>query len=290
MHIEWERVAKPQDDGHDTDVMAYLLNRRFGWVKRQPTGDLQMCNGTVDVGPDPHNFGGPPMRCPYGTILEPDIPAHVAKVDEFLKPWATGYKSLQKFVDWYWPKFWPLSYHTKNPDDDFVLSHGNGCSSGHLEMCESSVVNPVYVTFNNPQGCAEGFYHEVGHLRLEALGISINSHDHALIENPIEDLYDSPVRFDVKRPMCAVIHGLYAWVMFTENDIACATYFGDVALSDSVLYIKTNVPKIRNGIDEVRRYARMTPNGIKFLDGLLEWSDDVATRGEAVLAANPSIR
>jgi HEXXH motif-containing protein len=141
----------------------------------------------------------------------------------------------------------------------------------------------VFVTVNDPQGCAAGIYHEVGHLRLETCGLNIDDHDGRLITNPIEDLFDSPVRKDVKRPMCAVIHGLYAWLMLTENDLWCADR---ISAADACSYLRPNLPKLREGIVEVERYAQPTVIGDVFLGGMMTWARDIVARGEKVLAAH----
>lgn len=278
--IDWYRVSKPQDDLYDTQIMAQCLLEKFNWTKVIPTGPLTMCNGTVGVVKDSGSHQAPGIMADPSEYPEVDaqVETFVRQVDDHLSGWPTGYLSLQHFLDEYYPKFWP------EVDTPGVLRLGmRGSSSGHEEMKKSDPRNAVYVTFNDPWGCAQGIYHETAHMRLEAVGVGINEHDHRLIDNPITELFDSPVRFDQKRPMCAVVQGLYAWIVFTENDLWLAER-GPAERQRATEECRNNIPKIRNGIAEVNRYLRPTAAGKSFFGGMIDWADSVVTRGEALLA------
>lgn len=263
MQIDWARVAQPQPDGYDSAVIAELLQKRFGWVKASRT-DSVLVGGDVAVAPCPFKY-----QSEYMLDASADVQLdELAAVDKYLAAWPDGYLMLGKFLD----EFWPMRM-------DGV---GRGSSSGHQPMNSWNDAfrrTAVYVTTTDPEGCATGVYHEVGHLRLEALGMDIDDHDGRLITNPIEDLYDSPVRKDVQRPMCAVIHGLYAWIMLSECDLWCAD---TISSADAAHYLRNNIPKIENGILEVERYVQPTPNGAIFISSMLDWARDVVQRGRAI--------
>lgn len=293
MSIDWKRVAKPQADGYDSYVIGKFLNEKYGWVRTVPTSELRLCEGKVAVVKDravtiednPHD----PMMdgMPYATE------ERLAKVNHFLMAWPEGGLMLQLFMDEFWPKWSKLM-----PDEQ-----GRGSSSGHYEIFNCTreghlkgvVLNATYVTLNDPQGCCEGIYHEVGHARLEALGMNIDSHDNMLILNGPDELYDSPVRWDVKRPMSAVIQAVYSWVTLTESDIQCGTNLTGIDIKDPVrnpmmtpaeassFYMMANVPKIQDGLEEIRKYAKLTPAGVDFIDGFLEWGHTVVDRGIELL-------
>src|SRR3990167_4406497 len=139
------------------------------------------------------------------------------------------------------------------PTGEFRSPNGGfDCGPFEPQRQVLSVVNGV--TTYDPQGCAQGIYHEVGHLRLESLGMHIEGHDNRLILNGPEELYDSPVRFDKQRPMEACIHGLYAWIIFTENDLAVAKW----DQTGTCTYLAQNVSKIEKGIVEVETHVVTT--------------------------------
>lgn len=304
MIIDWSRVAKPQPDAYDSHVLAYFLKERYGWERIPATSPLRLCDGKVAVVKDrTHQPGQEPNPLEPMSDFDDITPEILGDIDHFLmKAWPEGGLMLQTFLDEYWPKW---SRMMAGPDVPFGARRipSRGSSSGHYEMKNSKnhghlngvTVNAVYVACNDPQGCAEGIYHEVGHARLEAIGLEIESHDNMLLLNGPDELYDSPVRWDQKRPMSAVVQAVYSWIVFTENDIQCAVNLPGYDIKDpemwpmltpaeaSAGYMITNIPKIQDGLDEIRKYAKLTPEGVKFFDGYLEWGDSVVTRGIEVL-------
>jgi len=279
MNIDWKRVCKPQPDGYDSHAIAYLLNQKYGWTKRKPTSEFTLCDGEVAVVRDPladDALAAPedPMRDGYDRWT----PEVAANLDPYLRTWEDGHQMLKLFLDEFWPKW------------SRIMGEGaNGCSSGHFEMKsatkthrkeEGMFVNAVYVTINSMQGCAEGIYHEVGHARLESLGIDIDDHDYRLILNTSDELYDSPIRRDKKRPMSAVIQAIYSWIIFGENDIQCAKLPGN--LLNASHYLIGNIPKIEDGLVEIRKHVRYTPEGKAFLDSYFEWGDSVVQRAKVI--------
>lgn len=279
--IDWKRIAKPQPDGYDSYVIAQLLNQKYGWVKRVPlSGEYTICDGKVAVVSDRIYTDAetlPTSRMMCGMPKWND--EYAAKIDPFLRTWTDGHQMLGLFLDEFWPKW-----------STFMTEHSFGCTSGHYEIVTSQdarqgarhagVINAVYVTMNSLSGCAEGIYHEVAHARLEALGMNIETHDGALILNTPDELYESPVRRDKKRPMSAVIQAIYSWIVFGENDIRCAAIPGNA--STSAEYLINNLPKIEDGLREIRNHVRCTPEGTAFMDGYFEWGDTIVTRAREV--------
>ena len=261
--IDWARIAKPQPDAYDSAVLGRSLADRWRWTKGVPgPGAVTLVNGHVTVTADPYRYTAKNMADTTVTRAELD------EIDRHLAAWPDGYANMGLFLDEFWPKRSPRGF-------------GTGSCSSHRPLNASTRITNVYVTVDNPQGCAEGIYHEVGHLRLEALGLNINDHDGRLITNVIDALYDSPIRRDKQRPMCAVMHGLYAWMMLSENDLWCAA---GLSPELSRQYLSVNVPKIAKGIAEVERYAQPTRIGEPFLAGMMAWAKDIVARGTEVIA------
>ncbi len=182
----------------------------------------------------------------------------------YLSSWAAGHLGLRRYLD----ELWPWRY---------VPFQGKGSSSGHHVMSHDIPVHAVFVTINDLEGCAQGIYHEFAHLRLRTLGVHMETHTGLLLSNEPTELYRSPVRRDIKRPMSAVLQGLYAWLMFVENDWQLYSA-GVSAGPDFVAYTFHNLPKIDNGLREVKAFARTTPAGTDFLAGMYEWADNLLYR------------
>jgi len=293
MNIDWTRIAKPQPDGYDSHIIAAILNEKYGWNKISPTSELRLCNGAVAVVQDRQYPSDEVGRSDNPMIdgvsyITPEV---CAGIDRFLTAWPAGAQMLELFLDEYWAK-WSKT----------MTPHARGCSSGHYEIksclekhqrTSGLVLNAVYVTANDWQGCAEGIYHEVGHARLESIGIDIGAHDNRLLLNGPNELYDSPIRWDIKRPMSAVVQAIYSWIMFCEADIQCAVNLQGYDTKDSehkqtpaeasCIYLIGNIPKIQDGLVEIRNNIKVTPEGREFFNGYLEWGDDVVSRGLALL-------
>lgn len=292
MNINWKLVAKPQPDAYDSRVIAHLLYDKYGWKKIAPTTELTLCDGAVAVCLD-RTYASDQIS-PDSTMLnglEYMTPEKTTDINRFLMAWPEGGLMLQNFLDEYWAKW---------SNDMGTISRGS--SSGHYEMKESVnkhsrtkglVLNAVYVTSNDSQGCSDGIYHEVGHARLESLGIDINQHDGQLLLNSPEELYDSPVRWDVKRPMCAVVQAVYSWIMLSEADLQCGLRLQGYDTKDteanvtpamaSSIYLIGNIPKIQDGLEEIRKHAKLTPAGVDFMDGYLEWGHSLVERSLVAL-------
>lgn len=253
MQIDWTRCAQPQRDHYDTHVLTYL-DTRAGWVKHQPPPGAVVLADTIQVTQpiNPHQLSGPYQQTQEWANAQ----------TPFLINWPEGYHALQHYLDEFW------TWH-HGPA-------GKGCSSGHMMIDPAVPRHLIYVTSTDLQGCAQGIYHETGHLRLESFGLYIEHHDGRLLKNAASELFDSSVRKDCKRPMSAVLHGVYAWLMFTENDYH--TYLFNHNTSELHQYALHNIVKIEEGCKEIQRHARWTTEGTAFVDGVFQWADDLCAR------------
>lgn len=263
MHgIDWARMAKPQPDRYDTIALDWLHPE---WLKIRPTTEFRFADGNVAVvSPLPPTIGG------LENASYAQVEAWAPKIDTYLSAWDDGYVAVKDFLDIFYPLNGP---------------EGQGCTSGHV--WQRDVINhEIYVSVNDVHGCAQGVYHEVGHLRLHLMGIHMEDHDGMLLRNAPTELYHSSVRFDIKRPMTAVLHGVYAWLMFTENDYQLAVH-GRTPVYEFRDYAARNVPKIEKGMEEIQRYAKWTIDGEDFFEGLQNWADDLTLRCKKLLAEIP---
>ena len=259
---DWRRVAQPQEDGSDSTVY------RAGAAER-----WQHVPGTV-VG-DPRLWGTVALRR-LGRSLAPDIidapldhPA-LAEIEALVRLWPAGETAVRELID-------VISPVTKETHEGQGI-HGSIC--GHEDVGPGRPLQIVITTFD-PIGGAEAVLHETGHLRLKCLGVDLETHDGTLLKNADDELFPSPVRFDKLRPMPAVLHGLYSWVMLSQQDLAV----GATEPARVVPYLEINVPKIENGLATVRAHAKLTAAGVAFLDGFFLWAEQVVTHGHALVAA-----
>lgn len=263
MFIDWKRVAKPQPDLYDLDVILDLVKKKTTWEPRlvEPPS---FCDGKVML------RHSPTKRAPWLSDVSLDDP-RILTVEALLKMWPEGYNSFTRHCD----VFFPLDM-----DPPLIKSPRGSCSGHDWDNIARDGMS-LYVTIFDPQGCAEGIAHELGHLRLRCLGIQLEDHDGNLILNGPTELFVSPVRKDTLRPMSAVLHGEYAWVMLSELDLRIGANLPD----ESAQYLKVNIPKVEEGLQEIKQNAKTTSAGEAFLAGFCQWTESVIERGHALLAS-----
>jgi hypothetical protein len=165
------------------------------------------------------------------------------------------------------------------PFVDVLASGGAGCASGHVVYVpETTARQQVYVTINDPHGCAQGCWHEYGHLKLESMGIGIETHDDRLLLNSPDEVYASAMRTDKPRPLSAVLHGLYAWLQFTQNDYQLYMT-KKIDHDEFVRYAAHNFPKLLANLDVLRRHARWSIPGQQFATEIYQWTEMLCAKG-----------
>lgn len=267
--IDWTRVAKPQPDCYDIDVLRLIepkWSRAFA-LNEQPA---QAYLGPIAVRPERLDKRYEDMSGDFDTTTD----TYTTDYLPFVSQWEDGWRCATAFIDELW------AFRT-------VRLMGKGCMSGHHIINDEWPIHGVYSSLNDQGGFSQGFYHEFAHLRLRALHIGIESQDdYDLLLNPPEELYDSSVRFDKKRPMSAVLHGFYAWLMFMEND-AWNHHGGLYTLEDFRIYSHRNIAKLVNGWVEIQNYARWTPEGQLFWRSCSEWTEELVTRVQYLFGETP---
>jgi HEXXH motif-containing protein len=149
---------------------------------------------------------------------------------------------------------------------------GWGCVSGH--DWESHPWT-VYVQSYTPDAMAEGWVHEYLHNALHAMGVHLETWDDRLLLNAQDEEYESPVRKDKLRPMGAVLQGLYSYVGVTDWQIRVLESGNKMALTS----LRTNLPRLDEGLNTVGHNAVWTDDGRAFWNGLTDWITETAEKG-----------
>lgn len=262
--IDWTKLAKPQPDYSDVEALREL---EPGWTQPVLSAGTKFLLDSIAIDPQV----GVGRMSSYKAIATNITDEWIATQNAYLNKWSVGEGMLRVYLDYFWPFYIPT-----------WGEGGKGCSSGHQMIDAKHTYHAVYVSTNDPGGCAQGIYHEAAHLRLESMGIKIETHDGRLLLNGVDELFDSSVRFDKKRPMSAVLHGVYAWLMFTENDYHNFKA-GMFSIDDYRSYVERNIPKIIKGMDEIDAHARWTDEGKDFFAGVSDWAIDLIERTQGVL-------
>lgn len=157
-------------------------------------------------------------------------------------------------------------------DKDFAPSRW-GCTCGHDWITDPWT---LYTTVDNVCGTAEGFIHELGHLKLHSLGVHLLDWDDVLITNSKETLYPSPARRDALRPIGAVLQGFYSYVHVLELE-SRAMIAGDTEVETALRF---NRKRIVEGMQTIPGNWQRTAVGDLLWASLSIWANELLVRTE----------
>lgn len=273
MRIEWNRMAEPQDDLHDSRVVWDLVTtttspvRRVPHRRRLPQGAPTLFDGAVairyiaDVPPGaPQNANGP--------LQHPNMEQAV----EYVRRWPAAYQQFRMLMDTFHPMI-----DTRIPLERWNVQLGSNSHS------DEDKFGTMYATVFDPIGTAEAMVHEMAHNKLRGLGIYVEAAQR-LITNAPDQLFESPIRKDRMRPMTAVLHAQYSFIHVTQLDLKMLAVETDTRVRDGILsMLAWNVPRMELGYDEIRSSIRVDAMGQMFIDGFFAWSDRVIEEGNQAL-------
>ncbi len=271
--IEWERMAVPQADQYDTKTILRLAETQTSPLRselyvRRPVGNAPtVFDGQVAVGYVDQDVMGPPnfVNAP------PDHP-NIPKAADYVKCWPEIYEQFKRLID----TVHPFIDTTMDPRHQDVSVGSSSNSNEHL-------FGTLCATVNDPIGLAQAMVHEMAHQKLRAMGISVETAAR-LIVNPLDDLYESPIRKDRSRPITAVFHAQYSFMHVTQLDIKMLEHIDDESTRDAVLcLLARNVIRMEAGHEVVANNIQTDVDGKKFIGAFLEWSENVLREGNSIM-------
>lgn len=246
--INWRRMARPQLDGSDTSAILQLAHEQYGYVKRFPIDGqaTAFAESVVVCAP----------TTPYAPYLiaAPFDHRNIARAASLIeRAWPELHAQIAEALGWFEPLI-----DTRFPDDDNM----QGCTSGG--SCAG--FGGICVTAQSPVGLAEGIVHEFGHIKLHAMGVHLLDWTNIVGNDPSE-LFESPIRKDIARPMGAVLQAQYSYIHVLHLDLALARL--DVAAP----MLELNHTRMVGGKATLDKHFRPGPNGAEFMAGLTEWTE-----------------
>lgn len=261
--VAWRRLAEPQDDQYDSNVVLEFAKGR-GYRRSELGGGSTFFDGKIAIRNDC------PDLAPDCVLTGADHP-NVQKACDLVRSWPAVFTQLQLLVESV-----NVFLHTKAPYDDDGVSSTSGSGGSEFGVVSSTV--------NSAVGFAGSLVHETAHHKLRALGVQFETADR-LIKNPPEQKFRSPVRYDCLRPMAAVLQGQYA---FTYSAALCVEIIRpgehperDRRIAEQALAVK--LPKLVFGLEVLKRHAEVDPEGAEFLEGLYSWSYQLFEDGFTLL-------
>lgn len=261
--IHWELMAEPQSDQYDTKVTLEFAKQK-GYRPSDIANNLPtFCDGHVVIRYDDK------ILEPYCTAANHDHP-NIERGGNLLRFWPEVFSQLQALVDTV-----SVFYDPEHTDDLVV---GSICGPGEGGF------GKIAATVTHHAGFAEALVHEMAHHKLRALGVHFDRSERIVANNPSQ-LFLSPIRHDIKRPMSAVLHAQYSYTYVTalDNAIVCARTEPDRDAVIAQAGIAVNVPKLQFGLKEIEENIKTGADGEAFLTGLYSWSERVFAESLSLL-------
>lgn len=274
--IDWSRMAEPQEDQYDTRVTLALATtsgsplRPEPYVRRSPRG-LPTIPGT-DVA---LRFLDQRELAPPRFVLAPPDHPNLPKAMAYLRRWPAAYEQFLALVD---------SVHACV--DSSIPPAARALASGSCSHSHEQWFGTVCVTVDDPIGCAQALVHEMAHQKLRALGVSVESAWRIVANDPSE-LFPSPIRIGVARPMTAVLHAQYSFIYIVELDLRMLAGESDPPTRDRILQLlMRNVVRMEAGHETLARSVRTDAAGAPFMGAFLAWSRRAIEAGYDALDRN----
>lgn len=252
--VDWRRMAEPSS--YATDVLL-----------------TAMPEGRIDHPADVFVFDSCPVL-PNPTELSPDHTPGDASSPLIL--------STEKWISMLWPEVADqiarmvsaiYVVDSMKQEDPLSAELGWGCMCGHGWDQDPWT---IYTQASNAGGMAEGWIHELGHLKLHTMGVHLERWSDQLLLNTTDELFESPVRKDKLRPMGAVLQAHYSYVHVVEWELRVFRS----GMARPLEAIKTNRSRLIEGIEVVRHNINLTPAGLGFWHGLLSWTETLLAETE----------
>jgi hypothetical protein len=277
--IDWSRAAAPQEDQYDALLALHLAStttttQRPATFVRRPIGDAPtIFDGAVavryvqPVAPGAPAFGN-------GPVDHPNINAAV----EYVRRWPIAFEQFRLLMD---------SFHPLVRPDVATNEYREGF--GSFSGSEDALLGALFATIFDPIGLAQAFVHEMGHNKLRALGVNIES-AHRLVLNASDEMYVSPVIKDKSRPMTAVLHAEYSFTYITALDIELIrSEKNEERLQLLLRLLKRNLARIEEGLGDIKQHIRVDDEGEAFMAGLYTWIDQIIEGSHHILQSSEAL-
>lgn len=256
--ISWDRMAEPQDDRYDTEVVLELMRRR-GYVRRSLGGTPTFFDGKVAIVHYP--VAAFPPSCKPAPADHPNLTAAC----DLVRLWPLAFQQIQDLLE-------SVSV--------FLLE---GADRSYRSYSFLDRFGVIAATINHPVDLAECLVHEMAHHKLCALGVEIDRAERIVINKP-ERVFLSPIRYDRLRPMSAVLHAQYAFTYAAALQIEMAKGAEpEEYRRDAGNMLAGILPKLEFGERVIRDFAETDSAGDDFLRGYFAWLTRLLAEGHAVL-------
>ncbi|MDY7020458.1 MAG: HEXXH motif-containing putative peptide modification protein [Cyanobacteriota bacterium] len=273
--IDWRRVAIPQADGYDTEMILACAAQRYPSFGREEhliltsTQQTTFLDGAVAIA---HLL----PYCPLGLEFEPGPLQHpnFQIAENLLRCWPVGYAQVQALVHTFVP-----AVHRNFSEQQWSDNIGS-CSH-----CFEHEFGIIYATIHDPVALAQALVYEMAHLKLFALGLG-QENKSQLIANSLPEHKQSTIKIDEPCPISAILYTQYASIHVLELNIHIILQETHRHQRSQILHLlDRNVHRMQAGhkilVDSVESNQQDTDFVISFLN----WSEKIINQGIMLLEA-----
>jgi HEXXH motif-containing protein len=265
--IDWSRLAEPQADHYDSDVILRLASSTTSAARpqpyrRTPTGESSSAfDGRVAIR---HVYRSVPEFASFAEhyLDAPTEHPNIATAVEHVRSWPVAFAQCQRLLEAIHP-----AIDARIPFASAEIYRGSSCYS--LEH----LFGTMWATIFCPIGLAEAIVHELAHQKLRILGVSFEVAT-AIVGNDPSERYVSAIVKDRLRPMTAVLHAQYSYVHVTALDVHMLRAERDPARREVLgQVLDRNLSRIEEGHETIRRQFRPGEHGREFMQGFSGWTE-----------------
>jgi HEXXH motif-containing protein len=277
--IDWLRLAEPQSDQYDTNIILRLASMgttagRPQPYRRAPVGDFPLIfDDQVAVRPVYRGMAE------FGALSEHYLDApldhpNIATATQYVRRWPAMYEQCKRLLEAVHP-----AIDARIPFESDEIYRGSTCHSFER------LFGTLWSTIHCPIGLAEAMVHELAHQKLRALGVSFESAT-AIVANDPAELHVSPIVKDRLRPMSAVLHAQYSYVHVTALDVHIISAESDPARRARLRQVlNKNLLRIGEGRQTIQRHLVLGLHGTAFMQGFDRWTQSTMDSAAGMLGA-----
>jgi hypothetical protein len=257
--LDWSRLAEPQPDQYDTNVMLWLVSAMRGGAsqqpyKRPPVADSPaVFDGSVAIRYVYRSLPG------FETLAEqyPDGPTdhpNIGIAAEYVRSWPAAFQQCQRLLE----AIHPATDRTMPLISSEIYRGAVSCSV-------ESLFGTMWSTIFCPFGLAEATIREVASQKLRVLG--------AVLQFPASTM--------------AALHAHYSNVHVTALDLHLVQALGDSSVREVLARVlEKNVTIIEEGNANLGRELCPGNAGSEFIESILDWTAKTIQLANAFLAGD----
>lgn len=265
---DWKVMAVPQIDGSDNKLFVkYVRNSTLQLEPEAKEDEPKLFNNRVAL-------------------------RHFALDDDFLQKYehaSFSHSSIQEaeHLIALWPEIYEQCGVILNAFNPLLLkgiedqkNHG-----GSNSYQPKNTLGAVCATVHNPILLAQALVHGLAHNKLFSLGQHFESQA-PLFKNEKDELFDSPVRLDILRPISAVFHGIYAFAHVLVLDRILFEKSNSYDKTQFLGLLKLNALRVKKGAALIEKCAKLTSKGEAFVGSFLKWAKDEVAQALKIYQTN----